>query len=81
MTRERIRRSCGHLEAVYAVGASVGRIHERERELCGVCRRRRALSDRQEEEEKREKADNRKSSISPEESGEIRDILKEREQS
>ena len=80
MIRERIRRSCGHLEAVCAVGFGVRRIHERERELCGVCRRRKSLSERQKE-EKREKTDDRKFSISPEESGEIRDILKEREQS
>ena len=38
MTRELIRRSCGHLEAVYAVGAGIRRIHEKEREFCRICR-------------------------------------------
>ncbi len=80
MTRERVRRSCGHLEAVYAVGFGVRRIHERERELCGVCRQRRSLSDRQEE-EKREKENDRKSSLSPDSSGKSGTCLSEREQS
>lgn len=77
MTRELIRRSCGHLEAVYAVGAGVGRIHEKEKEICGVCRKRSRVVDSSallvvtggEENRKAGAKDLR---------GEIRDILKER---
>lgn len=44
MTRELIRRSCGHLEAAYLVGSGLRRIREREGEPCGICRSRRAYS-------------------------------------
>lgn len=44
MSREFIRRSCGHGEAVYVIGPACGRpgrIRAKEREPCGVCRNRR----------------------------------------
>ena len=42
MSREFIRRSCGHGEAVYITGAVAARIRAKEREPCGICRNRRA---------------------------------------
>ncbi|MHB1285582.1 MAG: hypothetical protein ACYCYP_03305 [Leptospirales bacterium] len=51
MTRELIRRSCGHLEAVYAVGSGVSRIREKEMEFCGVCRERRRFSGHSDQDE------------------------------
>ena len=45
MSREFIRRSCGHGEAVYVIGPACGRhrrIRAKESELCGICRNRRA---------------------------------------
>ena len=70
MTRERVRRSCGHLEAVYAVGFGVRRIPGKEREFCRICRERRKAGDPDDlivitpEEE-----DDRKSSPPPDSSG------------
>lgn len=76
MSRILLRRLCGHLEAVYATGAVAARIREREREICGVCRRRRTFSDSPEEE--------KSTSGSPPERkspGEVEVVLKERRQS
>jgi len=73
--RTLVRRSCGHLEAVYAVGAGVGRIHEKE--VCGVCRERRKASEKEVLTVKTEKHVGKP----PDERnlpGEVRDILKER---
>ena len=44
MTRERVRRSCGHLETVSVFGTG-GRwsdraLRKKERDICGVCRNR-----------------------------------------
>ncbi|OOH76229.1 hypothetical protein [Leptospirillum ferriphilum] len=47
MTRELVRRVCGHLQTVYLFGKSdrwIDReIRKREKELCGVCRDRRVF--------------------------------------
>ncbi len=75
MSRILLRRLCGHLEAVYATGAVAARIREREREICGVCRRRRTFSEGPEEERTSpEPPPERKSP------GEVEVVLKERRQ-
>ena len=46
MTRELVRRACGHLQTVYLFGDGrwIDReIRKREQELCGVCRDRRSF--------------------------------------
>ena len=47
MTRELVRRACGHLQTIYLFENTdrwINReIRKRERELCGVCRDRRAF--------------------------------------
>ena len=80
MTREFVRRSCGHGEAVYAVGPFCGR-HRRiqiaEKELCGICREKRKSSEREAQAAMTEKND-RNPSGEQSFSREVRDILKER---
>lgn len=77
MIRTLVRRSCGHLEAVYAVGAGVRSIHKREKEICGVCRERRTFSERENRAVKTEKTAGNPSG-EQDLSGEVEDILKER---
>jgi hypothetical protein len=40
VSREFIRRSCGHGEVVYATGAVAARLRAKEREVCRTCRER-----------------------------------------
>ena len=80
MSRTLVRRSCGHLEAVYAVGAGVGRLHEKEKEICGVCRKRFRVSDSSGLAGVQAVEDDRKAGAQ-DLRGEVRDILNERKQS
>ena len=79
MTREFVRRSCGHGETVYAVGPYCGR-HRRiqiaEKDLCGICREKKKSSEREALAVKAKDAG--KSSGEQDLFGEGRDILKER---
>ena len=76
MSRILLRRLCGHLEAVYATGSVAARIQERERAICGVCRRRMVFSESPEEE--RTSSGPFPERKSP---GEVEVVLKERQQS
>ncbi|MHB1757876.1 MAG: hypothetical protein ACYCT9_10270 [Leptospirillum sp.] len=80
MTREFVRRSCGHGETVYAVGPYCGR-HRRiqiaEKDLCGICREKKKSSEREALAAQTEK-NARNTSHDQTLSGEVRDILKER---
>lgn len=80
MTRERIRRSCGHLEAVYAIGFGVGRIHQKEREFCRICRERRNSESPSDIVVVTPEEDDRKSSTPPDSSGKPGTFHSERKQ-
>jgi hypothetical protein len=79
MTRELVRRSCGHLEAVYAVGSGVRRIREKEKECCGICWKRKKSTDLQDlKKGKPPEKDFRKLFGKQDLSGDVRDVLNER---
>ncbi|MHB8544344.1 MAG: hypothetical protein ACYC9S_10150 [Leptospirales bacterium] len=81
MTREFVRRSCGHGETIYATGPSGlidRRIQAKEKDVCGICRERRKLSGHSDQDEGE---DDRKASEEQDLRGEARSILRERKQS
>jgi hypothetical protein len=81
VTREFVRRSCGHGETVYATGPSGlidRRIHAKEKDVCGICRERRKSSDPP---DPGKGEDDRKASEEQDLRGEVRAILNERKQS
>jgi len=83
VTREFVRRSCGHAETVYVVGPFCGRhkrIHAKELEVCGACRKRERIPDSSDPVIVTAGETDRKASEDPDLRGEIRDILKERKQ-